>query len=228
MFHVNREPNGARVRDMDKARKALLLAMVVVGAASCALRFYLNMTGHPEHTPLWRLVEYLSYFTNTTALLATAVATLALMRPASKLAQPGAVTATAVYSVVVAVTYEWLLSTETHGLDRVSNLGLHQVLPLLAVLLWLTMPKAGLNWRAPLAWLVYPAVYMLCILGRGAVMHRYPYFFADVDKLGYPRTVLNGVVFLLVFYLLGLGAVALANTKMFSFRFGPKTASPEA
>ena len=210
------------------ARTILLWAMAVVGAASCALRFTLNMTGHPEHTPLWRLVEYLSYFTNTTALLATVAAILALVRPASKLAQPGAVTATAIYSAVVAVTYEWLLKSETHGLEFVSNLGLHQILPALAVLLWLATPKAGLTWRDPLAWLVYPAAYMLWILGRGAVMHRYPYFFADVDKLGYPRTLLNGAAFLLVFYLLGLGAAAISNTKMFSFRFRPKTASPEA
>ena len=69
---------------------------------------------------------------------------------------------------------------------------------------------------------------MAWTLARGAVIHRYPYFFADADKLGYPRTLLNGAAFLLVFYLLGLGGVAISNTKMFSFRFRPKTASPEA
>ena len=213
---------------MQKARKPLLLAMAGIGAASCALRFYLNMTGHPDHTALWRLLEYLSYFTNTTALLATTAAILALAKPEASLAQPGAITATAIYMLVVAVTYQWLLSSPAHGWDFISNMGLHQILPALAVLVWLATPKPRLNWREPLAWLAYPAAYIIWVLARGAVVHRYPYFFADVDKLGYPRTILNGAVFLLVFYLLGLGAVAIGNTKMFPFRFRPKAGSPEA
>ena len=216
---------------MDKARGVLLWAMAVIGGAACLLQVYLNMTGHLDHTPLWRLGEYVSYFTNTTGLLATAVAIAALVRPASSLAQPGAVTATAVYILVVAVTYEWLLKRETHGLQSLANLGLHRVLPTLTVLLWLATPKAGLSWREPLAWLAYPAAYMAWILARGATIHRYPYFFADVDKLGYPRALLNGADFLLTFYVLGLAAVAIGRiplTRTFPFRFGPKAANPEA
>ena len=193
---------------MDRARGILLWAIALIGAGACALQLYLNLTGHPEHSVSWRLIDYLSYFTNTTAILATAVAILALARPASSLAQAGAITATAVYILVVAVTYQWLLRSETHGLHTVANVALHQVMPVLVIALWLLTPKAGLSFRQPLAWLVYPAVYMAWILARGAVIHRYPYFFADVDKLGYPRTLLNGAVFLAVFYLLGLSAVA--------------------
>lgn len=194
---------------MDRARTVLLAAIAAIGSLSVALQFYLNMTGHPEHTPVWRVMEYLGYFTNTTAILAAAVAILALARPASRLAQPGAITATAIYLLVTAVTYEWLLRSETHGLAFLTNLGQHQLIPALVLLLWLAFtPKAGLRWNEPLAWLVYPAGYMAWILARGAAMHRYPYFFADVDKLGYPHALLNGAAFLMVFYLVGLGAVA--------------------
>ena len=77
---------------------------------------------------------------------------------------------------------------------------------MLVILLWLVFtPKAGLRWSEPLGWAVYPAVYMIWILAHGAAAHRYPYFFADVDKLGYPRALLNGAGFLAAFYLLGLG-----------------------
>src|SRR6185437_716815 len=93
-----------------------------------------------------------------------------------------------------------------------ANLGLHQVLPALAILLWLAFtPKRGLSWREPLAWLIYPALYIAWTLARGAVIHRYPYFFADVGKLGYPRALLNGAAFLFAFWLLGLGAVGLGR-----------------
>ena len=197
---------------MDRARQSLLWAIATIGFGSCALQLYLNMTGHPDHTPLWRLVDFLGYFTNTTAILATVVAILALARPASILAQPGAVTATAVYILVVAVTYEWLLRGPTHGLRVIANIGVHEALPALVILLWLLFtPKAGLCWSQPLTWVIYPAVYIAWILAHGAVTHSYPYFFADVNKLGYPRALINGAAFLLVFYLLGLGAVAFGR-----------------
>ena len=198
---------------MDKARKALLLLIALVGAGSVALQAFLNLTRHNlDHSLAWRLVDFLSYFTNTTAILAAAVAIVALARPASRLARPGAVTATAIYLLVVAATYQWLLRGDPHGLARVANVGLHQLLPALVVLLWLAFtPKDASSWRAPLAWLIYPALYMVWILARGAAIHRYPYFFADADKLGYPRAVLNGTGFLLAFYLLGLGVVWLGR-----------------
>jgi hypothetical protein len=200
---------------MDRARGILLWAIAVIGAGSCALQLYLAMTTHPDHTPLWRLVDFLGYFTNTTAILATGVAILALARPASPFAQPGAVTATAVYILVVAVTYEWLLRGPTHGLRVISNMGVHEVLPALVILLWLVFtPKAGLRWTQPLAWVIYPAVYIAWTLAHGTVVHTYPYFFADVNKLGYPRALVNGAGFLVVFYLLGLGAVALGRIRL--------------
>lgn len=199
---------------MDRARMTLLWAMALIGSASVVLQFTLNMTGHPDHTPLWRLIDFLSFFTNTTAILGTAVAILALAWPTSPLARPGAITAAAIYFLVVAVTYEWLLRGDPKGLAFLANMGLHQILPALAVLLWLATPKAGLGWRQPLAWLAYPAAYMAWTLARGALIHRYPYFFADVDKLGYARVVVNGAIFLAVFYLLGLGAVAVGRLRL--------------
>ena len=198
---------------MQTARKALLLVIVVVGAASVALQAFLNITRHNlDHSLAWRVVDFLSFFTNTTAILTTAVATAGLARPASRLAQPGLATAMAVYMLVVAVTYEWLLRGDPHGLAFVANLGLHQILPALVILLWLAFtPKRGLRWRQPLAWLAYPAAYVAWTLARGAVVHRYPYFFADAGKLGYPRALLNGAGFLAAFWLLGLAAVGMGR-----------------
>lgn len=197
---------------MDNARKALLLVIAVLGACALAVQFYLAMTRHPEHTALWRMTDFFSYFTNTTGIIVTAVATLALVRPSAPLAQPGAVAAGAVYIFVVCITYELLLRSEAHGLYFFTNTSLHEVMPVLVVLLWLAFtPKRALGWREPLAWLVYPAIYIAWILARGAVVHRYPYFFADVDKLGYPHALLNGAGFLAAFYGLGLGAVGLGR-----------------
>jgi hypothetical protein len=199
---------------MDNARKALLLLIAGIGAPSMALQLWLAMTDHLDHSPLWRLLDFFSYFTNTTGLLVTAVALLALVRPAARLAQPAAVTACATYVLVVCVTYETLLRAHMHGLAYVTNITLHEVMPPLVFLLWLLFtPKSGLRWNEPLGWIIYPAVYMAWILARGAVVHRYPYFFADVDRQGYPRTLLTGAEFLAAFYLLGLAAVASGRVR---------------
>ena len=197
---------------MEKARKALLLVIALLGACAVAAQFYLNMTRHPEHTALWRAIDFASYFTNTTGILVTIVATLALLRPSAKLAQPGVTAAAAIYISVVAVTYELLLRGEAHGLYFFTNTSLHEVIPVLVILLWLVFtPKADLRWSEPLGWVVYPALYIAWILVRGAVIHHYPYFFADVNKLGYPRALLNGAGFLAAFYILGMAAVALGR-----------------
>jgi hypothetical protein len=198
---------------MDKARKLLLWITAAVGVGSVALQLWLNLTRYnPGHSLAWRVVDFASYFTNTTAAFGTAVVIAGLARPAAFLARPGVMAATVVYLVVVAVTYQWLLRGDPHGLAFIANVGVHQLLPALVIMLWLLFtPKAELGWRQPLGWLIYPALYMAWTLARGAVIHRYPYFFADADKLGYPRTLLNGAGFLTAFWLLGLGAVALGR-----------------
>jgi hypothetical protein len=198
---------------MDKARKLLLWITAMVGVGSVALQLWLNLTRYnPDHSLAWRFVDFASYFTNTTAILATAVVIASLAGPASRLAGPPTMAATAVYLLIVAVTYQWLLRGDPHGMALIANVGVHELLPALVILLWIGFtPKQGLTFSRPLRWLIYPALYMAWTLARGAVIHRYPYFFANADKLGYPRTLLNGVGFLTAFYLLGLGAVGLGR-----------------
>jgi hypothetical protein len=213
---------------MDNARKALLLLIAGIGAPVMALQVWLSLTRNLDHSFLWRLADFVSYFTNTTGAFVVAVAILALVRPTLKLAQPGAVSAAAIYLLVVCVTYETLLRGELHGLMVLTSLALHEVLPALVALLWLLFtPKRGLRWTEPLGWLIYPALYMAWILARGAVIHRYPYFFADVDKLGYPRALATAAWFLATFYVLGLGAVAVGRLRL-PARVKPAIETPQA
>ena len=213
---------------MPTARKALLLLIAGIGAPTMVLQVWLSMTRNLDHSPLWRLIDLLSYFTNTTGITVTVVTALALIRPSSKLAQPGAITASTIYMLVVCVTYETLLRAHMHGLSYVTNVALHEVMPALVALLWLLFtPKAGLRWTQPLRWLIYPAIYMVWILARGAVIHRYPYFFADVNKQGYPATLLTGLLFLGAFYALGLAAVACGRLTL-PARGRPAIETPQA
>ena len=203
---------------MDRIRTLLLAAILAVCGASVGAQFWLSVVaGRPEHSVVWRLVEFLSFFTILTNVLLIVVTAFALARPSSPLASPGAMTAAAVYILVVGVTYAWLLAgLEKHqGLSVWTNAGLHQVSPVLFLLYWLVFtPKRGLRFAQALGWLAYPAAYIAYTLARGALTGRYPYPFANAAKLGYPHALLNAVLFLLVFYLLGVGAVAIGRLRV--------------
>ena len=60
-------------------------------------------------------------------------------------------------------------------------------------------------------WLVYPGVYLVYILTRGAVTGLYPYPFVDVNVLGYAGVLAHAAVFLLVFLAMGLLVVAVGR-----------------
>lgn len=98
------------------------------------------------------------------------------------------------------------------GLDKLTDILLHDVVPVLYVVFWIFFaPKSGLRWRDTLYWAIYPIIYFVWILGRGALSGRYPYPFVDVGHLGYPRVLLNAVVLLSVFLVGGLVVVAVSR-----------------
>nr|BFE85917.1 hypothetical protein GCM10020093_085180 [Planobispora longispora] len=95
------------------------------------------------------------------------------------------------------------------------NLLLHYVTPIMAIVDWLVFDRAlRPAWSVPLAWLAYPAFYLVFALTRGALLdpgaeRRYPYPFLDVDKLGYDGVALQAVFLTAFFAALGYGLVAL-------------------
>jgi hypothetical protein len=44
-----------------------------------------------------------------------------------------------------------------------------------------------------LIWLIFPILYFLYILLRGAISNAYPYPFLDVGKLGYDQAIVNAL-----------------------------------
>ena len=77
------------------------------------------------------------------------------------------------------------------------------------LLFWIFfVPKGTLRWSQPLFWLVYPLLYVSYCLIRGALTGFYPYPFVDVTLLGYPKALLNTVLLLAGFWVVGLIVVA--------------------
>jgi hypothetical protein len=118
------------------------------------------------------------------------------------------VVAIAVTGIVYHVALAGLFDLDSWALT--ADMILHTVVPLLAVIGWLVYGPRGRTSRLVARYtILFPLAYMVFTLIRGAIVGFYPYPFADVNALGYPRAIVNGVWITLIFYALAVGAAAL-------------------
>jgi hypothetical protein len=158
------------------------------------------------------LIDYFSFFTIETNLLVALGLTIFCARPQAEqfLTTPRVKSALVVYIIIVGVVYAVLLRNLWHpqGLRLLADIVLHDVIPVLYPLYWLVfLPKGGLRWSNPAWWLIYPVLYFLYSMLRGAAFGIYLYPFFDVAQLGFARVSMNGIGLLAVFF--GLGVVLI-------------------
>ena len=134
------------------------------------------------------------------------------------------VVAIAVTGVVYHVALAGLLDLDSWALA--ADMILHTIVPILGVLGWLIYGPRGLTSRriATLT-LLFPVFYMVLTTIRGAVVGFYPYPFADVKVLGYPRVIINAFWISLLFSGLAVGAEAL--DRVLVRRAGPSIPMPD-
>ena len=114
--------------------------------------------------------------------------------------------------VVTGVIYHTALShlTDLDGWAAVADQLVHTVVPVLAVVAWVTAgPRGQADKRTAGLALLPPAVWVAFILVRGELIDFYPYPFVDVNDHGYPTVALNIAGVGVLFYALTRGAVAL-------------------
>ena len=160
------------------------------------------------------IIDYFSYFTIETNLLVALGLTIFCARPQAEqfLTRPSVNSAFVVYIIVVGIVYAVLLRNLWHpqGLRLLADIVLHDVIPVLYPLYWLVfLPKGGLRWSNPAWWLIYPVLYFLYSMLRGAAFGIYLYPFFDATQLGVARAWVNGIGFLAVFFWLGVALTAL-------------------
>lgn len=183
------------------------------------LQLYLVIIQSPPGlTMLGEVITYFSFFTILTNLLVALVFTaVALCRVAGWVqffSSPSVQGGTAVYIAIVGVVYQLLLRQlwNPKGAQLLADMLLHAVIPLGYVVYWLIFaPRTGLSWRDAVVWLVYPSVYLVYVLVRGAVSGLYPYPFVDVNVLGYAGVLLRAGVLMAVFLGMGLLLVAVSR-----------------
>jgi hypothetical protein len=207
----------------NNAKQVLTVATASAAWFALLLQFPLTMRTSIANgmSMIGAILTYFSFFTLLTNLIVALVLTFCLLAPNSSwgrfFSSPVVSTGTALYIAMVSAVYSLLLrhSWNPEGLDKLADIILHDVVPILYVGFWiLFVPKSGLRWKNTLSWTIYPMIYLAWILIRGAISGRYPYPFVDVGQLGYPRVLLNSGMLLAIFLAAGLAVVAAARWKL--------------
>lgn len=188
-----------------KFKNIYLFVLVLAGWFALIAQLYLiilnRVTGIPE-----TIVRYFSFFTILTNILVAVCCTILLLNKRNRLfnffSNPKAIAAITVYITVVGLVYNLILRFlwRPQGLQLLVDELLHTLIPTLFILFWLLfVPKAGLKIKDILPWLMYPFIYIIYILIRGAFSGFYPYPFIDVKTIGYNKVFLNSGILVIVF-----------------------------
>jgi hypothetical protein len=160
-------------------------------------------------------VNYFSYFTIDSNLIAAAVLILGAARwnrpttDAFDLVRGAAV----VYMSITGLVFTLLLSnTDVDTAIRWVNTVVHELMPLVLLADWLvTPPSAKLQLRQGLLWLSFPLVWIVYTIIRGAIVNRYPYPFLDPANGGYASVAVYCVAILVAMIVVSAITVGLAN-----------------
>jgi len=164
------------------------------------------------------LNNYISFFTILTNTLVAITATVILLKPASKLgsflSKSTTLTATTIYILVVGAVYNLILRFiwEPQGMQMAVDELLHTIIPLLFLIYWFAfVRKDEVQWKNVFPWMLYPSIYFIYIIVRGAICGRYPYPFVDVTVLGYPAVFTNSAILTVAFGVLSLLFIGLGK-----------------
>lgn len=200
-----------------KAKQPFMVIGACLAWFALIFQFYLILANRQASVPE-TVIRYFTFFTILSNLLAAVCFTCRLFSPLSRwgrfFSAPPHLTAITSYIVLVGIVYNIILRTlwNPRGLQKLVDELLHTVNPLLFLLFWIFfVSKSGLRWKAVFGWLIFPILYVVVVLLRGAFSGYYPYPFVDVRNLGYPKVFLNTSILILVFFLISLLLVWVGN-----------------
>src|SRR6478752_1498417 len=153
--------------------RAVLVTSVVVAVVTVELTSRSGVS--------WRLVT----FTYQANLLAAGYYLWTLVSPRAD-ARVGLRGAVVLYVVIAGVVWNLLLTGRSMGYTP-ANVLLHVVVPVLALSDWLLVGRGHgrVHWWHPVAWLAYPALYVvLAVVVLNEAGRRAPYFFLDPGSVG--------------------------------------------
>jgi hypothetical protein len=164
------------------------------------------------------IVQFFSYFTILTNIIVALCYTFLLMDRGEEKqrfwASPKTQAGVAVYILVVGIVYNTVLRFlwAPTGMQKIIDELLHTAAPACFLLYWILFaPKDGLKWRFALDWMLFPLVYLVYVMIRGAITDMYPYPFLDAYNHGYPKVITSSLVILGLYLFLSLLIITIAK-----------------
>lgn len=158
-----------------------------------------------------RLIRFFSYFTILSNILVLYTSATLTVNPSKQGRVWNVLRLNAMAGIVVTGIVHWFfLRPILHlsGGPYVADKLVHVAVPLLAVVGWAAFgPRQRISWSILLPSLIYPIVWVVYTLVRGAASSWYPYPFVDVGLHGYGVVALNCVGIAVL--LLGVSVILL-------------------
>jgi hypothetical protein len=197
-------------------KRVFLIIGALAGWFAVLLQYYIAMT--VADSRLAETIRFLSFMTIWTNVIVALFYTVSLLAPKSKLgrffSKPMVQAGLLLYIIIVGLIYHLLLAKQWNpqGWEYIADQSLHTVVPVLFLFYWMLFAdKEKLNMKSVLRWMIYPLVYVVYSLIRGAITGKYPYFFVDVSKLGYPTAMRNVSFVMAAYFVLGIVLVLVNN-----------------
>ena len=166
------------------------------------------------------VVNFFGYFTilgNLFASIVFIVSAIRLLQGKSSTAlDVGIRGASVVYIAFIGIVFSTLLrDVDLGSLIPWVNIVHHYVMPIVVVLDWIIWPpQRKLDWKAVGLWMIFPVVYVVVSLVRGAITGFYPYpFFDPTVQGGYGGVAIYCAVMVVAFVLLAIAVRAIGNLR---------------
>ncbi len=192
-------------------RRLVLWVWAASSAIGVGIWHVRRLVEAPVSEWLTETIITLSYFTNLTNLLIVAVAWGLLTgrgRLGRWVASPAVQAACSLYILFVGLAF-WFVLGGPQDVEQwwlwIPEITAHTLSPLLGIVWWAAfVPRGALRATQPLVWLAYPIAYLVYWLFRGPIVGEYPYFFIDVDELGYSGVAVWSGALVAGFLVLGM------------------------
>lgn len=190
--------------------KKILWVMLISSLTGISYWYLKRLIAAPASDWFSETVVMFSYFTNLTNLLIVIMAA-ALLAGRGRLYNwfkfPAVQAACCLYIAFVGIGFWFILGGPTYVQsvwDWIPEVTAHTLSPILGIVyFYFGVPDGELTWKHPFIWLAYPIGYLIYWLIRGPIVGYYPYFFVDVNLLGYGGVAIWSGALIVVFLILG-------------------------
>ena len=206
------------MQDKSLKFKMVFCAMIsIVGWFAVLFQLYLiisNRVASLSET----IVRFFSFFTIQTNILVAICFTCLWLKPKSKwglfFSKATNLTAITLYILIVGLVYNVILRFlwAPTGSQKIVDELLHLVIPVFVLVYWIVfVTKKELEYKTIFPWLMFPFVYLIYTLIRGAFFNFYPYPFIDVNALGYSEVIRNSFFMLFAFLFFGMILITIGK-----------------